>query len=124
MATGNPVYKDRISKTMLLREKVDVSKSVSDSNLMAIMNMADIPQNDSLQDIYQDLGAMILCGVLHVTYQTTEATITGEFMVCALFNRYMLFAKGVDDLRRLEAVSCVCLDKVKIDGLQNGRGKC
>ncbi|CAG8270738.1 unnamed protein product [Penicillium salamii] len=117
MATGNPVYKDRISKTMLLREKVDVPKSVSDSNPMAIMNMADVLQNDSLQDIYQDLGAMILCGVLHVTYQTTEATTTGEFMVCALFNRYMLFAKGVDDLRRLEAVSCVCLDKVKIDGL-------
>jgi hypothetical protein len=28
MATGNPVYRDRISKTMLLQEKVDISKSV------------------------------------------------------------------------------------------------
>lgn len=29
VATGNPVYKDRIAKTMILQEKVDVSKSVS-----------------------------------------------------------------------------------------------
>lgn len=85
--------------------------------------MADRVQNYVLQDIYKDLGPMILCGVLHVTYQTTE-TITGEFMVCVLFNRYMLFAKGIDDLRRLEAVACVYLDKAKIDVLQNGRGKC
>ncbi|KAK4927462.1 hypothetical protein LTR66_016285 [Elasticomyces elasticus] len=112
VATGNPVYKDRISKTMILQQKVDVSKS-----------------NHSLQNIYQDLGVMTLCGVLHVayqanTYQATETMVTGEFMVCALFSRYLLFAKGVDDLRRLEAVSCVCLDKVKIDALQNGRGLC
>jgi hypothetical protein len=28
MATGNPVYRDRISKTILLQEKVDVPESV------------------------------------------------------------------------------------------------
>jgi hypothetical protein len=76
-----------------------------------------------LQGIYMDLGPMIICGVLHVTYQTTEST-TGDFMVCVLFNRYMLFAKGSDDLRRLEAVACVYLDNAKIDVLQNGQGKC
>lgn len=85
--------------------------------------MADRVQNYVLQDIYKDLGPMLLCGVLHVTYQTTE-TITGEFMVCVLFNRYMLFAKGINDLRRLEAVASVYLDKAKIEVLQNGRGKC
>jgi hypothetical protein len=66
---------------------------------------------------------MILCGVLHVAYQTAETT-SGDFMVCVLFNRYMLFAKGSDDLRRLEAVACVYLANVKIDVLQNGQGEC
>lgn len=89
--------------------------------------MTDKFQNHSLLNIYQELGVMTLCGVLHVAYQAnayqaTETIVTGEFMVCALFSRYLLFAKGVDDLRRLEAVACVCLDKVKIDALQNGRG--
>jgi hypothetical protein len=65
---------------------------------------------------------MVLCGVLHVTYQTAETT-NGEFMVCVLFHHYFLFAKGVDDLHRLEAVACIYLDSLKIDTVQNGRGK-
>lgn len=65
---------------------------------------------------------MILCGVLHVTYQTPETT-TGDFMVCVLFNYYFLLAKGIDDLPNLEAVACISLDRVKIDTIQNGQGK-
>jgi hypothetical protein len=66
---------------------------------------------------------MILCGVLHVTYQTAEATC-GDFMVCVLFNRYMLFVKGRNEFRELEAVACIYLNNVKIDVLQNGQGEC
>ena len=76
----------------------------------------------ALQSIYKDLGPLVLCGVLHVTYQTAETTC-GEFMVCVLFQRYLLFAKGLDDQRRLEAVGCICLDSLKIDTLQNGRAE-
>lgn len=79
-------------------------------------------KHDALQDIYKDLGPMALCGVLHVTYQTNETT-RGEFMVCVLFQRYLLFARGVEDLQRLEAVASVYLDNLKIDALQNGRGE-
>ncbi|CAG8905763.1 unnamed protein product [Penicillium egyptiacum] len=103
LATGNPINKDRIHKTIVLQGKVDISKS------------------HALQSIYKDLGPLVLCGVLHVTYQTAETT-SGEFMVCVLFQRYLLFAKGIDDQRRLEAVACVCLDSLKIDTLRNGRG--
>ncbi|KAJ5779788.1 hypothetical protein N7457_007508 [Penicillium paradoxum] len=99
LAAGNPINKDRIHKTITLQSKVDISKS----------------------GIYRDLGPMVLCGVLHVTYQTTETT-SGEFMVCVLFHRYLLFAKGVEDLQRLEAIACIYVDNLKIDALQNGRG--
>lgn len=44
-------------------------------------------------------------------------------MVCALFNSYLMFAKGVDDFRRLEAVACIYVDDVRMDTIQNGRGK-
>lgn len=66
---------------------------------------------------------MILCGVLHVTYQAPEGSM-GEFMVCVLFNCYFLLAKGIDDFRRLEAVACIYVGDLKMDTLQNGRGKC
>lgn len=65
---------------------------------------------------------MILCGVLHVTYQVPEGPV-GDFMVCVLFNGYFLLAKGIDDCRRLEAVACLYLGDLKMDTLQNGRGK-
>ncbi|KUM66039.1 hypothetical protein ACN42_g1039 [Penicillium freii] len=104
LAAGNPINKDRIQKTIVLQNKVDISKS------------------DALQSIYKDLGPLVMCGVLHVTYQTAEIT-NGEFMVCVLFQRYLFFAKGIDDQRRLEAVACVYLDSLKIDTLQNGQDR-
>lgn len=79
-------------------------------------------QQYMLQDVYKDLGPMILCGVLHVTYQTSEQ-ITGDFMVCVLFNNYFLIAKIIDDSHRLEAVACIYMDDLKMDTIQNGRGK-
>ncbi|KAJ5597321.1 hypothetical protein N7537_007405 [Penicillium hordei] len=104
LAAGNPINKDRIHKTVVLQKKVDISKS------------------DALQSIYKDLGPLVMCGVLHVTYQTAQIT-NGEFMVCVLFQRYLFFAKGIDDQRRLEAVACVYLDSLKIDTLQNGQDR-
>ncbi|KXG53243.1 uncharacterized protein PGRI_002930 [Penicillium griseofulvum] len=104
LAAGNPINKDRIRRTIILQGKVDILKS-----------------QHALQDIYKDLGPLVMCGVLHVTYQTAETT-NGEFMVCVLFHRYLLFAKGTDELHRLEAVACIYLDSLKIDTLQNGRG--
>lgn len=44
-------------------------------------------------------------------------------MVCVLFNCYLILAKGVDDFRRLEAVACIYVDDVRMDSIQNGRGK-
>lgn len=81
-----------------------------------------LPIQFVLQDIYKELGPLTLCGVLHVAYQTPEFT-TGDFMVCILFNCYFILAKGVDDFRRLEAVACIYVDDVRMDTIQNGRGK-
>ncbi|KAJ5136005.1 hypothetical protein N7448_004559 [Penicillium atrosanguineum] len=102
-ATGNPVNKDRIQKTIILQEKLSFSESFM------------------LQDIYKELGPLTLCGVLHVTYQTPES-IVGDFMVCVLFNCYLVFVKGVEDFRRLVVVACIYLGDLRTDTPQNGRG--
>ncbi|KAJ6114362.1 hypothetical protein N7486_000140 [Penicillium sp. IBT 16267x] len=102
-ATGNPVNKDRIHKTLLLQEKIQFADSYM------------------LQDVYKDLGPMILCGVLHVTYQTSEL-ITGDFMVCILFNGYFLITKATVDYHRLVVIACIYMDDLKMDTIQNGRG--
>lgn len=122
-ATGNPVNKDRIHKTLLLQEKFQFADSVCLSpTLVRMINNLGNEQQYMLQDVYKDLGPMILCGVLHVTYQTSEQ-ITGDFMVCVLFNTYFFIAKVVGDSHRLEVVACIYMDDLKMDTIQNGRGK-
>jgi hypothetical protein len=75
-----------------------------------------------LQNIYQELGPLTLCGVLHFTYQTPENTV-GDFMVCVLFSCYLVLVKGFEDFRRLEAVACISLGDLRMDTPQNGQGE-
>jgi hypothetical protein len=121
-ATGNPINKDRIHKTILLQRRVEIPQLVCNQALRNSSVQLIAFGQGALEGIYKDLGPMILCGVLHVAYQTPETT-AGDFMVCVLFNHYLLLAKGIDELHRLEAVACISLDHVKIDTLQNGQGK-
>ncbi|KAJ6014827.1 hypothetical protein N7540_009418 [Penicillium herquei] len=102
-ATGNPVNKDRIQKTLLLQKKTRFNESYR------------------LRDIYKELGPMTLCGVLHVTYRTQEHT-AGEFMVSVLFNSYLLLGRIRDEYHALEILACIYIADLKMDTLQNGRG--
>ncbi|KAJ5621420.1 hypothetical protein N7528_006203 [Penicillium herquei] len=102
-ATGNPVNKDRIQKTLLLQKKIRSNES------------------NRLRDVYKELGPMTLCGVLHVTYRTQEHT-AGEFMVSVLFNCYLLLGRIRDEAHGLEVLACIYIADLKMDTLQNGRG--
>lgn len=103
-ATGNPVHKDRIMKTVLLQEKLEFREP------------------GPFQNIYRQLGPMCLCGVLHVAYQSSEA-VQGEYMVCVLFSSHFLLARIDEDYRKLQAVACLYVCDMKIDALSTGRGK-
>ena len=77
---------------------------------------------NTVSDAYKQLGPLTLCGVLHITYQTSDY-ITGGYMVCILFPYHLLIAKPSDDYRRLRAVACLFISDLKIDSLRNGEGK-
>ncbi|OJJ49106.1 hypothetical protein ASPZODRAFT_157569 [Penicilliopsis zonata CBS 506.65] len=102
-ATGNPVNKDRARKTILLQEKLHFARMCP------------------LQNIFRQLGPIIQCGVLYVTYNC-PGQVTGDYMVSALFNRHFLLAQWSDDQRRLQAIACLCISDMKIDILENGKG--
>ena len=65
---------------------------------------------------------MNMCGVLHVTYRLPEH-IAGAYMVCALFEYYLLLAKPIDDGHNLQVVACVYVWDIKFDTPRNGKGK-
>ncbi|GFG04716.1 Rho guanyl nucleotide exchange factor, putative [Aspergillus udagawae] len=97
--------RELIAKTLLLREKLE------------------LPEPDIVHDIYLQLGPIKLCGVLHATYQL-RADIVGEYVVCTLFESYLVLAASRDGCSRLRAVACLYVRDLKIDTLRNGRGLC
>jgi hypothetical protein len=102
-ATGDLAYEGRIRKTIELQKKLGPF------------------QSDTLRDIYKQLGPMVMCGVLHVTYQSGDH-IKGTYMVCGLFDHYLLLAKYVEESRELQPVACLYVWDLKIDCLRNGKG--
>ncbi|KAL1873349.1 hypothetical protein Plec18167_006399 [Paecilomyces lecythidis] len=102
-ATGNPLAQDRIQKTVSLQEKLE------------------FPDNCILQDVYRQLGPLILCGVLYVAYETSEG-IMGDYMVCVLFHGYMVLCRYSDESRKLQLVASIYVLDMRIDLLTSGKG--
>ncbi|PLB50127.1 Dbl homology domain-containing protein [Aspergillus steynii IBT 23096] len=102
-APSNPINKRLTHQTLLLQD------------------MLDLPKQTTVHNVYRQLGPIGLCGVLHVTYQTSNH-LTGGYMVCVLFKNHFLLARVHDDFRRLQAVMCLYTSDVKIDTPRNGQG--
>lgn len=102
--TGDPLSRDRIRKTLLLRDRIEFS------------------ERTPKLDIFRDLGPIRLCGTLHVAYQT-PSNVVGDYMMCALFNAHMLLAVPLEDGRRFSIVVCFHLAQLRIEPSDNRRGK-
>lgn len=63
-----------------------------------------------------------MCGVLHVTYQSSEGLMSA-YMVCVLFDQYFLLARLSDDGCKLDTVACLYVWDLGIDVLRNGKGE-
>ncbi len=72
--------------------------------------------------IYRTLGHAVLCGVLHVAYQT-RTTVQGEYMLCILFESYMLLATASEDLQQFHVAVCMHVADIKIETTEDGKGK-
>ena len=72
----------------------------------------------------RSLGHAVLCGVLHIAYQSRR-TVLGKYMVCILFNSCLVLASPAKtgDRKGLEMVANICLADVKIENVDNGKGK-
>ncbi|KAL4747195.1 hypothetical protein BDW72DRAFT_209757 [Aspergillus terricola var. indicus] len=103
-ATASTLSRSIVEKTFLLQDMLD--KTVTTVH------------------IYQQLGPMSLCGVLHVTYRasTQPRRVKGTFIVCVLFKHHFFLAKMHDECRKLQPLACLYISDVRIDSLSNGKG--
>ncbi|KAF3389692.1 hypothetical protein DPV78_011493 [Talaromyces pinophilus] len=100
---GDPNLRIRIKKTISLHERLDYGDQTV------------------LENVYQELGPLILCGVLHVAYQSPNG-ITGQYLACILFPGYMVLAKPGSDSRRLALIASIYLSDMTVDSSMNGQG--
>ncbi|KAI5287028.1 hypothetical protein KEM52_001787, partial [Ascosphaera acerosa] len=98
--TGDAVLKDRIYKTLLLRERLAFSSA------------------QPYRDVLREFGPLNLCGVLHVAYQTGAGEVQGEYMLTCLFETHftnftfkIVFPAPNDSTACHELVLTACSDK-------------
>ncbi|KAK8239174.1 hypothetical protein HDK77DRAFT_463100 [Phyllosticta capitalensis] len=68
------------------------------------------------------LGHVVLCGVLHVTYQTNDPRIHGKYMICMLFRSCLILAQTDKAYSSYNVFAMIALGNGSIERSDNGRG--
>ncbi|KAF2853415.1 hypothetical protein T440DRAFT_476683 [Plenodomus tracheiphilus IPT5] len=71
--------------------------------------------------VFRLLGHVLLCGVLHVTYQTPER-IKGQYMICVLYKSCLVLATTNRFHSPYTVVASIGLANGSIEDADNGRG--
>lgn len=71
---------------------------------------------------FRRFGSMILCGVLHITFQTKHR-IDGQYSLCVLFEDSFLIAMPVGKSDRFEIIAFIALADLTLESASNGKGK-
>jgi hypothetical protein len=71
--------------------------------------------------VFRLLGHVLLCGVLHVAYQTPER-VKGQYMVCVLYKSCLVLATTSRFYTPYTVDACISLANGSIEESDNGRG--
>ncbi|KAF3040591.1 hypothetical protein E8E11_006331 [Didymella keratinophila] len=71
--------------------------------------------------VFRLLGHVLLCGALHVAYQTPE-WVKGKYMICVLYKSCLVLATTSRFFTPYNVVACISLANGSIEEPDNGRG--
>ncbi|KAL1960063.1 hypothetical protein VTO42DRAFT_235 [Malbranchea cinnamomea] len=103
-ASDDPIAKDRLQKSMSLQEKLEFCR-----------------ERIGERDILQDFGLVKACGVLHVSYQT-PTEVTGQYMMCALFNTHLLLATFQEENGKFKVVAMIRTAEIELKAADERTG--
>ncbi|KAF2839300.1 hypothetical protein M501DRAFT_954611 [Patellaria atrata CBS 101060] len=103
-ATDDPKTRRLIETTWLLQDRLIIEDSTTSPAV-----------------ILRTLGHVILCGVLHVAYQTVEKT-KGQYMVCILYKSRLILATASKRTHCYTVVAGIRLANASIEDSDNGKG--
>ncbi len=103
LATDDPRIRERIQRRLLLQDRLKFTPDTLNATH------------------FRMLGHVLLCGVLYVTYQTSNR-VEGGYMLCMMFKDYLLVAAPVVGLAKFEIVATIYLLNAKAVSAEDGRG--
>ncbi|KAF1988659.1 hypothetical protein K402DRAFT_402830 [Aulographum hederae CBS 113979] len=103
-ATDNPEIRRLIETTWLLQDRL-------------IFDDQDVPT----PVIHRLLGHVVLCGVLHVAYQTPEG-VKGQYMICVLYKSCLVLAIANKSVSSYNVCAAIPLVNGGIEEPDDGRG--
>lgn len=103
MVTDDPKVRERIQRRWLLQDRLKLS-------------------HDALKAAqFRMLGHVLLCGVLHVAYQTSNR-VEGGYMLCMMFKDYLLVAAPTVGNTKFDIVATIYLSDAKAVSAEDGKG--
>jgi RhoGEF domain len=104
LATDDAKVQERIQRRWLLQDRLRLCPDIMTTTQ------------------FRMLGHVLLCGVLHVAYQTHNR-VEGGYMLCMLFKDYLLLAVPRPGHPDFEIVVTMYLSDAKVVSAEDGRGK-
>ena len=102
--TDDRIARERIRKRWLLQDRL----AFDDETLQASQ--------------FRMLGHPILCGVLHLAYQT-RTRVRGGYGLCILFETHMIMAVPARQAEKFDIIAVIHLSDLKTESTSNGKGK-
>ncbi|KAE9988827.1 hypothetical protein EG328_007431 [Venturia inaequalis] len=104
-ARDNPLVRKLIETTWILQDRL-VFKQI---------------KNDGEVPVQRLLGHVVLCGVLHVAYDTHNG-IKGDYMISILYRSSLVLALVNKNLATYDVFAVMSLNNARLDDSDNGRG--
>ncbi|MCJ1401366.1 hypothetical protein MMC11_004578 [Xylographa trunciseda] len=86
-----------------------------------LQDLLVFPSSSAAPFALRSLGHAILCGVLHVAYQSKQS-VAGRYMLCTLFSSCLILGIPMDNGQNYIILASISLADLHIEALDNGKG--
>ena len=122
-AKDDPKTRRLIEITWLLQDRLEFKEQVSFEPSIRAFVIPMLMMNETLPRaiVFRLLGHVLLCGVLHVAYQTSDR-VKGQYMICVLYKSCLVLATANRFHSPFTVVASIGLANGSVEDADNGRG--
>lgn len=122
-AKDNPRTRQLIESSWLLQDRLVFEGQVGKFTCVRFTKIDTLLQPEiSKPVILRFLGHALLCGVLHVAYNTNDR-VEGQYLICLLYRSSLVLAVPTKGFGTYKVVAVIALLNGAVEACDNGRGE-